>query len=60
MKWAVMVPFDNDYIYVTRPSEVTYELETMLLDTREDAIEAAKIWGKLARVVEYEEDHNDT
>lgn len=60
-KYAVMVPWDNDgYIYVTRPTGEMYEVEPVLHDTRELAMEAAVIWGKFARVVEYSEDDNGT
>ena len=60
-KYAVMVPWDNDgYIYVTRPTGEMYEVEPVLHDTRELAMEAAKIWGKFARVVEYKEDNSAT
>lgn len=60
MKYAIKVPFDNEgYLYVTRPSGKMYEVEPVLYDTREDAVEAAKIWGKFARIVEYKEDKNE-
>lgn len=55
-KYAVMVPFDNDdYIYVTEPTGNMYEVEPVLHNTLEAAQEAAAIWGKLARIVEYNE-----
>ena len=61
MKYAIMVPWDNDgYIYVTRPTGAMYEVEPILYDTLEQAQEAASIWGKFARIVEYKEDDNDT
>ena len=54
MKWAVMVPWDNDgYIYVTRPIGEQFELEPVLHDTYEQARDASLIWGKYAKVVEY-------
>ena len=57
MKYAVMVPFGNDdYIYVTKPTGNMYEVEPVLHETLESAKEAAAIWGKLARIVEYEEE----
>lgn len=57
MKYAVMVPFGNEgYIYVTHPTGEMYEVEPVLHDTREAAVDAAKIWGKFARIVEYKED----
>lgn len=60
MKYAVMIPFDNEgYIYVTRPTGEMYDVEPVLHDTYEQAQEAAKIWGKFARIVEYKEDTNE-
>jgi hypothetical protein len=57
MKYAVMVPFDNEgYLYVTKPTGEMYEVEPVLHDTFEDATEAAAIWGKFARIVEYTEE----
>lgn len=53
-KYAIMVPFDNDdYIYVTEPTGNMYEVEPVLHNTLEAAQEAAAIWGKLAKIVEY-------
>lgn len=53
-KYAVMVPFGNDdYIYVTEPTGNMYEVEPVLHNTLEAAQEAAAIWGKLAKIVEY-------
>jgi hypothetical protein len=55
-KYAVMVPFGNDdYIYVTEPTGNMYEVEPVLHNTLEAAQEAAAVWGKLARIVEYNE-----
>jgi hypothetical protein len=49
-----MVPFDeDDYIYVTRPTGEMYEVEPVLYDSIEAAQEGASIWGKAARIVEY-------
>ena len=57
MKYAVMVPFGNDdYIYVTKPTGNMYEVEPVLHETLESAKEAAAIWGKFARIVEYTEE----
>ena len=54
MKYAVMVPFDNEeYVYVTKPTGKMYEVEPVLHNTYEAAKEAASIWGKFARIVEY-------
>ena len=56
IKFAVMVPWDNDgYIYVTRLTGEMYELEPVLYDTYKQAKEAASIWGKFAKIVEYQE-----
>ena len=61
MKYAVMVPFDNEgYIYVTRPTGEMYEIEPALHDTFEQAKSAAAIWGKFAKIVEYKENLDDT
>ena len=60
MKYAVMVPWDNDGdVYVTRPTGKMYEVEPVLHDTYEQAKDAASIWGKFARIVEYKEDQNE-
>ncbi len=49
-----MVPWDNEgYIYVTRVTGRMYEVEPVLHDTYDQAKEAASIWGKFARIVEY-------
>lgn len=55
IKFAVMIPFDGDYMYVTRPTGSMYEVEPVLYDTKKEAEEAATIWGAVARVVEYNE-----
>lgn len=56
MKYAIKVPFDNEgYLFVTKPTGNMYEVEVVLHDTREEAAEAAKIWGKFALIVEMEE-----
>jgi hypothetical protein len=57
IKYAVMVPFDNEgYLYITKPTGEIYEVTPVLHDTYEIALEAAKIWGKFARIVEYTEE----
>ena len=53
MKYAVMVPFDDTFIYVSDINKDTYEATPTLHDTREAAQEAASISGAHARVVEY-------
>lgn len=60
MKYAVMVPFDNEgYIYVTKPTGEMYEIEPVLHNTLEEAKSAASIWGKFAKIVEYKENMDD-
>lgn len=60
MKYAVMVPIDNEgYVYVTRPTGKMYDVEPVLHNTFEEAKEAASIWGKFARIVEYDNGTND-
>jgi hypothetical protein len=57
MKYAVMVPFDNEgYVYITKPTGKMYNVEPVLHNTYEAAKEAASIWGKFARIVEYKTD----
>ncbi len=57
MKYAVMVPLDNEgYVYVTKPTGKMYDVEPVLHNTFEEAKEAASIWGKFARIVEYKTD----
>jgi len=60
-EWAIMVPFDEDYIYVTELKEGmdfdTTEVKTFA--TREEAERTADFWrlpGKeeLVKVVEYD------
>jgi len=60
-EWAIMVPFDEDYIYVTELKEGmdfdTTEVKTFA--TREEAEREAEVWqvpGKesLVKVVEYD------
>lgn len=55
MKYAVMVPIDGDYIYVTEIGKNSEDLTPVLHDTRESALESASIWGKFAKIVEYKE-----
>ena len=51
-----MVPFDNDgYIYITKPTGNMYEVEPVLHDTFDQAKEAASIWGKFARIIEFKD-----
>ena len=54
MKYAVKVPIpDDDWIFVTK--EGPDGLEIVLYDSREEALEQAKIWGGQGVVVEYKE-----
>ena len=53
MKYAVKVPFEDDYLFVTR--EGPEGLEIVLYDTREQAEQQALIWGGAGVVVEYKE-----
>lgn len=60
MKYAVMVPFGNeDYIYVTEPDGEMFEVIPVLHNTVEAAEQAASIWGKFAKIVEYKEEQNE-
>jgi len=59
--WAIMIPFDDDYIYVTQLSEgMDFSAPTVkTFATREEAEQAADFWripGKesLVKVVEYD------
>lgn len=52
MKYAVMVPMEDDMLYVTENS-TDFELKAKLFDTEQEAVEHAEIWGKHAVVVEY-------
>lgn len=55
MKYAIMVPFDNDgYIFVTKLKDEPYDLEPVLYNNYDDAKKAASVWGKFAKVVKYE------
>lgn len=58
IKFAVMVPLsEDDYIYVTEPAGTMFEIRPVLHNTRKEAVEAASIWGPLAKVVEYKEEN---
>jgi hypothetical protein len=60
MKYAVMVPFgSNDYIYVTRLTGDKFEVEPVLHDTHEAAVEAAAILGQNSKIVPYEENNDE-
>ena len=51
MKYAVKIPFEEDYLFVTR--EGPDGIEIVLYDTREEAEAQALIWGGAGVVVEY-------
>lgn len=54
-KYAIKVPLSvDDYIYVTEPTDVPFEVKPVLYETENKAKQAASIWGPLAKVVEYE------
>lgn len=52
MKYAVMVPMEDDMLYVIENS-TDFELKAKLFDTEQEAVEHAEIWGEHAVVVEY-------
>ena len=52
-KYAVKVPFEEDYIFVTKDGPEG--LAIVLYDTREEAEQQAKIWNGNGVVVEYED-----
>ena len=52
-KYAVKVPFEDDYIFVTKDG--VEGLAIVLYDTREEAEQQAKIWNGHGVVVEYPE-----
>jgi len=54
MKYAVKVPFPNeDWVFVTKDGPEGPEI--LLYESREDALEQAKIWGGNGVVVEYDD-----
>lgn len=50
--YAIKIPFDGDWLYVTRLTEIPGEVEPQIFNTRAEAETAAQIWGKHALVVE--------
>lgn len=56
MKYAIRVPFDGDWLFVTTPSEFGDEPKLVKYDTLDDAKEAAKIWGEFAVIESIIED----
>ena len=53
MKYAVKVPFEEDYIFVTKDGPEG--LAIVLYDTREEAEQQALAWGGKGIVVEYKD-----
>jgi hypothetical protein len=53
-KYAVMVPFDGDMLYVTE-GDTKFQLRAKLFDTEQQAKEHAELWGEQAAVVVYKE-----
>jgi hypothetical protein len=51
-KYAVMVPFDGDMMYVTE-GDSKFQLREKLFDTRQKAVDHASLWGENAVVVEW-------
>jgi hypothetical protein len=54
MKYAVKVPFEDEWLFVTR--EGPDGLEIVLYETREQAQAQAEIWAGKGIVVEYQDD----
>ena len=54
--YGIRVPMAvDDYIWVCgRPDPKTFEVSPILFDSKEKALESAKIWGPLAYVKEYD------
>jgi len=50
MKYAIKVPFDDDYLFVTK--EGPQGPEILYYDLLEDAEKQAQLWGEHATVVE--------
>ena len=51
-KYAVMIPFDGEMLYVTE-GDTKFHFQAKLFDTQEKALEHANLWGDHAKVVEY-------
>lgn len=54
MAYAIQIPFDGDWLYITRVVQ-PHDVEVQTYETREKAEAAAKIWGENAIVVEIKE-----
>ena len=56
-QYAVMVPMSfepDDYVYVTEV--INSEQKVLLFDSEQKAISHASVWGRKAKVVEYNSD----
>ena len=53
--WAIKVPFDNDWLYVTEIVEgMDYHVtEVKVFFTKKEAADHSVIWGNSAKVVKY-------
>ncbi len=54
--WAILVPFDDQWLYVTELTE-TMDFNTTVVktyETKDEATEAAKRWGDAAKAVKYD------
>jgi hypothetical protein len=54
-RYAVMIPFDDEMLFVTQ-GDGKFQLGARLFDTEQKAEEHAALWGKNAVVVEYLEE----
>lgn len=59
MPYAIQVPFDGDWLYVTKSTENPGEVIRVTYKTQEQAQAAAEIWGGKAVVVEIKEEHDE-
>jgi len=55
-KWAIKVPFEDDWLYVTQGS--IDNTQPVVYNNKEEARKAAQIWGPNAEVVVYK-GHSD-
>lgn len=59
MPYAIQIPFDGDWLYVTRLTETPGEPVAQTYETREQAETAAQIWGENAVVVEIKDNEHE-
>jgi len=57
-KYAVMVPFDDEMLFVTQ-GVTKFQLGAKVFDTEEKAEEHAALWGENAMVVKYLEEQGE-